>query len=213
VSKRTQSRKQQSLLPSKPPKKSGKRGPRPLDPKEDFDQPTKKEAEGSLIAEQPPQPAVVGSRIKAHYLKPIFSKTTKGERLLAMHMTFPLTEEHTGDSLLPKSVCEGWGFISKHGRKRLDLVGIPGQKATFYLTPDIDDAKLVLPAAKVINVSLAVVQKKGEGEAQKVIRLSFRLQVPVSHEVAKFAELNYGNDFWIKLQETEEPLFDEDDED
>jgi hypothetical protein len=199
-------------LPKKYPKKTGKRGVKPLDPKEDFDQPIRKEPEGSLLAEQPPQPSVVGNRIKAHYLKPIFSKATKGERLLAMHMTFPLTEEHTEDSLLPKAVREAWAFISKHGRKRLDLVGIPGQRATFYLTPDIDDAKLVLPAAKIINVSLAVVQKKGEGESQKVIRLSFRLQVPVSHEVAKFAELNYGNDFWIHLEETEEPLFDEDDD-
>lgn len=212
MAKASKAKRNQNLLPSKPPKRSGKRGPRPLDPKEDFDQPVKKEPEGSLLAEQPPQPGVVGNRIKAHYLKPLFSKTTKGERLLAMHMTFPLTEEHTEDSLLPKSVREAWAFISKHGRKRLDLVGIAGQRATFYLAPDIDDAKLILPAAKVINVSLAVVQKKGEGEAQKVIRLSFRLQVPVSHEVAKFAELNYGNDFWIHLEETEELLFDEDDE-
>jgi len=38
------------------------------------------------------------------------------------------------------------------------------------------------------------------------------LQVPVSHEVAKFAELNYGSDFWLTLKETQEKLFDEDEE-
>ena len=203
-----------------PPKRTGKSNltlKNALDPEKDFETPTRKEPEtpaqeGSLLAEQPPQPTVVGQRIRMHYLKPVFSKTAKGERLLAMHMTFPLTEEHTEDSLLPKGIREAWDVISKHGRKKLDLMGIPGQRAEFYMAPDIDDVKLTLPAAKVINVSLAVVQKKGEGESQKVIRLSFRLQVPVSHEVAKFAELNFGSEFWVVLTETQEVLFDEDEE-
>jgi hypothetical protein len=202
-----------------PPKKTGKRGigPAPLDEVKDFDQPVKKESvapaqEGSLLAEQPPKPTVVGDRIQMHFLKPTFSKTKKGVRLVALHLSFALTEEHTSDSLLPKGIRESWEVISKHGRKKLDLVGIPGQRAVFYMTHDIDDAKLTLPAAEVTNVSLAVIQKKGDGEAQKFIRLSFRLQVPVTHEVEKFAVLNYGADWWIQLEETDEPLFGEEDE-
>ena len=80
------------------------------------------------------------------------------------------------------------------------------------MTQDIDDVKLVLPAAEMTNVSLAVIQKKGDGQAQKIIRLSFRLQVPVSHEVERFAVSNYGNDWWLQLEETDEPMFEEDEE-
>jgi len=147
-----------------------------------------------------------------HYLKPTFSKTKKGMRLVAIHLSFALTEEHTADSLLPKGIRESWEVISKQGRKKLDLIGIPGQRAEFFMTQDIDDVKLVLPAAEMTNVSLAVIQKKGDGQAQKIIRLSFRLQVPVSHEVERFAVSNYGADWWLQLEETDEPLFDEDEE-
>lgn len=206
-------------LPKRAPKKTGKRGvgPKnePLDPVKDFESPTKvapAEPKGSLLAEQPPQPTVVGDRIKMHYLKPSFSASAKGEKLLAMHITLPLTKEHTEDSLLPKTIRDAWDVISKHGRKKLDLNGLPGQHVVFYMTPDIDDAKLVLPAAKVTNVSLAVIQKKGEGESQKIIRLSFRLQVPVSHEVEKFAVMNYRSDWWLVMSDTDEPLFDEDED-
>jgi len=206
-------------LPKRAPKKSGKRGIGPkvdaLDPVKDFETPVKKEVEepkGSLLVEQPPAPTVVGDRILMHYLKPTFSKTKKGMRLVAMHLSFALTEEHTADSLLPKGIRESWEVISKQGRKKLDLIGIPGQRAEFFMTQDIDDVMLVLPAAEMTNVSLAVIQKKGDGQAQKIIRLSFRLQVPVSHEVERFAVSNYGNDWWLQLEETDEPLFDEDED-
>lgn len=221
MTKTSPKKKAAAILPKKAPKKTGKRGigpkPEPLDPEKDLETPVRKEPEtpaqeGSLLAEQPQQPAVVDDRIRMHYLKPSFSASPKGEKLLSMHMVFPLTEEHTQDSLLPKVIREAWDAISKHGRKKLDLNGIPGQHVVFYLTPDIDDAKLILPAAKVTNVSLAVIQKKGDGEAQKVIRLSFRLQVTVSHEVEKFAVMNYRADFWVTLEESQEPLFDEDEE-
>jgi hypothetical protein len=205
-----------------PPKRTGKRGigPKdegPLDPGTDFkDEQAPAAGEqaeaGSLLAKQPPKPTVVGNRIQMQYLKPSFNKTTKGERLLSFHMTLALTKEHAADSLLPASIRAGWKIISKAGRKKLDLVDVPGQKAVFYLASDGDDAKLILSAAKVVNVSLAVVQKKGDGETQKIIRLSFRLQVVVSSEVAEFAEQNYGADFWLTLEDTEEDLFDEEEE-
>jgi hypothetical protein len=218
VTKKKDKQPEKSHLPAKPPKKTGKRGvgpkDEPLDHVKDFETPVKKEPEpeGSLLAEQPPQPTVVGDRILMHYLKPTFSKTKKGMRLVAMHLSFALTEEHTADSLLPKGIRESWEVISKQGRKKLDLIGIPGQRAEFFMTQDIDDVKLVLPAAEMTNVSLAVIQKKGDGQAQKIIRLSFRLQVPVSHEVERFAVSNYGADWWLQLEETDEPLFDEDEE-
>lgn len=229
MSKKPAKKKSSALGPrAVPPKRTGKSNltlKNALDDDKDFDKPVRgdgtgtpetapstpaaaKETGSSLMVEQPPKPTVVGDRIQMQYLKPSFSKTTKGERLLAMHMTFALTKEHTKDSLLPKAVRDGWTIMSKHGRKRFDIE-VPGQKAVFYLTPDGDDDKLILPAAKVVSVSIAVIQKKGDGETQKIIRLSFRLQVPVSHEVAKFAENSFGSDYWVTLEGTQEPLFDE----
>ena len=215
-------RKDAAALPKRPPKKTGKRGPYPetdsAAPQNETPAPGQESAgeaidtsEGSLIAEQPPRPVVVGDRCEAYFLKPTFSRMTKGDRLVALHMTFPLTQEHTEDGILPKRIRDDWALMNKHGRTKLYLNGIKGQRVCFFLSSDApeDDPKLLLPAAKVTDVQLAVVQKKGEGEAKKVIRLSFRLVVPVSHDVAKFAEMNYGNNFWIKMEETDEPLFDE----
>jgi hypothetical protein len=210
-----------------PPKKSGKRGltlanavhSAALDPGADFDTPTRKETEaepqpqahGSLLVEQPPKPKVVGDRFEVFYLKPIFAKTPKGDITVSLAITLPLEDSH--DGLLPKIIHDGYRDITKKGRKGMTFTELPGQHAMFFLTSDIREESLVLPAAKMINASLALVQRKGEGEARKVIRLSFRLQVKLSKEVAHFAEHNLGNNFWLSLRETEEPLFDEEDDD
>lgn len=200
-----------------PPKRTGKRGIGPaLDPSDDFDTPTRKEAEapkaqGSLLVEQPPKPKVVGDRFEVFYLKPIFAKTPKGDITVSLAITLPLEDSH--DGLLPKIIHDGYRDITKKGRKGMTFTELPGQHAMFFLTSDIREESLVLPAAKMINASLALVQRKGEGEARKVIRLSFRLQVKLSKEVAHFAEQNLGNNFWLSLKETDEPLFDEEDED
>ena len=207
-----------------PPKRSGKRGltlanavhAAALDQAADFDTPTRKEPEaqqahGSLLAEQPPKPKVVGDRFEVFYLKPIFAKTPKGDITVSLAITLPLEDSH--DGLLPKIIHDGYRDITKKGRKGMTFTELPGQHAMFFLTSDIPEESLVLPAAKMINASLALIQRKGEGEARKVIRLSFRLQVRLSKEVAHFAEQNLGNNFWLSLKETDEPLFDEEDND
>jgi hypothetical protein len=200
-----------------PPKKTGKSGIRPLDPVEDFGEPTRKAADalakldkpgkGSLLAEQPPKPKVVGSRMEVFFLKPIFDKTTKGDITVALVITVPIEKEH--HDLLPKIIADGYKDIIKKGRKSIGFNGLPGQSADFYLTSDDKEEVLSLAAAKMTNVGLALIQRKGEGSARKVIRLSFRLQVKLSKEVAHFAEHNLKNSFWLKLEDTQEDLFDE----
>ena len=215
-----------------PPKKTGKSNLKlgeQLDKDKDFDAPTRTdgtgtpenppserpaEETGSLVAKQPPAPSVVGNRMEMHYLKPTFSKTKKGTRLIAFHLSLALTEKHIEDGILPVEVREGWEIMSmpKRRRKRFDI-GFAGQRAEFHYTNDleVDDPKLTLEAAEVTNASLAVIQKKGDGQSQKIIRLSFRLLVPVSTEVEQFAVQNYGNNFWVTLEETQEDLFSEED--
>lgn len=210
--------KSRSLLPAKHPKRTGKRGVGPkLDPKEDFETPTKKpdgetsqatESKGSsLLVEQPPKPKVVGDRMEVFYLKPVFTKTPKGDILVSLAITVPIDKEH--EELLPEIIAAGYKDLLKKGRSTLGFKDLPGQRAEFYLSQDIKEETLVLPAAKMISANLSLVQRKGEGSARKVVRLSFRLQVKLSREVTNFAEHNLQNNFWLSLKETEEKLFDE----
>lgn len=187
----------------------------PLDEKKDLDQAATNDPpnQGELIKEeQEPQPAVVKGRIAAKFLKPIFGNAPKsGDRLISLCMVVMLTKEHDDDNVVPSQVKSAWHFIAKHDRKRVDI-SVPGQIVKFYLAHDDKDEQLVLPAAKVTNCSIAVVQKKGEGEAVKQIRLSWRYQVPWSKEVERFAASNYGPVYWIVTKNTEESLFDEEEE-
>jgi hypothetical protein len=217
--------KSKSLLPDKKsaPKRTGKRGIKPLDPKEDFDTPTKIEKlttivtkqEGSLLADNPPKPKVVGDRFEAFYLKPIFAKSPKGDLSVSLAFSVALEKEHR--ELLPKMVSDAFHDILKRGRKLLALNGVPGQAVEIFLSHDADAPTLVLPAARMTSTSLALVQRKGEGAARKVIRFSFRLQVPIpanakSDDVSFFAERNLQNSFWLKLADADPSLFAEEDE-
>jgi len=200
-------------LPTKPPKRTGKRGIKPLD---EEDRKTRsaepREPEkATLMVEQPKRPVVVGDRFEAFYLKPSFSKTKDGKKLVGLRFTVPLEDEHEG--LLPKIVHDGYRDVKKKGRNRIGFNGVPGQCVDIYLSQDIKEESLTLPAAKFLNSRIDIIERKGEGATRKVIRLSFTLQVEQSHEVRNFATENHGNNFWLTIDESEEPLFDEDEED
>lgn len=207
------------------PKKTGKRGIGPkeealkskaLDPGEDFDKPVKVEeqAQGELV-EMPsePQPVVVKGRILAQFIEPIFTKAPKsGDRLIAFDMSVMLTKDHDEGDVIPRAVKNAWRWLSKDSRTRANFE-VPGQVVKFYLAHDAKEEELVLPAAKVINSNCSVVQTKGEGKALKQIRWKFQYQVSWNKEVERFAASNYGNAYWITTKNTDEPLFDEEDED
>ena len=208
-----------SHLPDKKnaPKKTGSKvlAGRPLDQDKDFEQPAKTAAkdEQPELLETPKEkkPTVVKGRFLATYLKPIFTKAPKtGDKLLALQMSVALTEEH--EAVMPKAVIAAWKFIKKHGRKQVSLSDLPGQNVRFYMAHDDKEEIIGLPVAKMVNTSLAVIQKKGEGEALKVIRLQFRLQIEFSREDAKFAESNYGNAFWLDMKTSQEELFEKEDD-
>jgi len=195
------------------PKKTGKKGIGPLNVEDDFKEPVRKEPEqkGSLLVEQPKRPTVVGDRFEAFFLKPSFSKTKDGKKLVGLRFTVPLEDEH--DGLLPKIVHEGYKDVKKKGRNKIGFNGVPGQCVDIYLSQDIKEEALTLPAAKFLNSRIDIIERKGEGATRKVIRLSFTLQVEQSHEVRNFATESHGANFWLQMEETEEMLWDEDEED
>lgn len=207
-----------SHLPKRAPKKTGKSGigpkDEPLDPVKDFDTPTRKEpetteAQGSLLPTppKPQKPTVVGQRFEVFYDKPIFGKH-KDVVTVALQCTTALEKDHV--PLLPKLIRDAYHDVTKKGRKSSALkdADVPGQHAVFFLSSDIDDSLLVLPAAKLSKNILSEVQRKGEGVSRTVIRWAFRLQVKLSREVAHFAENNLQNSLWLSVKDTQESLFD-----
>src|ERR1700676_1963955 len=135
--------KEQSTLPKKSPRKSGKRGIGPvLDPVKDFDEPLRKEpkesekeeSKGSLLTVQPEAPKVANGRMKVFYDKPHFSKF-KEKTLIALAISTPVEEAHLKH--FPKLLSEGYHDIMKKGRTKISFGELPAQQATFYLSESL----------------------------------------------------------------------------
>jgi hypothetical protein len=176
---------------------------KPLNPKKDFDTPTRKPAgEQAALVQIPlkePEKLVENKRMKVSYVRPRFDRNKKGNRYVSLEISQVITVEHK--DFLPKLIMGAWEDLAKKNRTRLDLKDVPLQAAKFYLAHDMEDAALELSAARVTNVSLQVVEEKGTGKANKVIRLSYRLRVPLSRDVAHFSEWNFGDQYYLVMAE------------
>lgn len=203
--------------PKKTGPKRGVGGVQPLDESKDFDQPTKKtpekdEDQPELLETPaaPPKPTVVKGRFEATILPPIYSSAPKsGDKLISIRVSLALTDDHK--KIFPKIVEDSWGWVRKPNRPKA-TINMPAQTARFYLAHDVDEEEIGLPIAKVTNANLAVIQKKGDGTALKIIRFQFRLQVPWSAQVSKFVDSHYNVKLWLEMKTTQEKLFDEEED-
>jgi len=188
-----------------------------LSARKDFDQPVKKVAPAQRdlldvhLTVKEPEKLVRNSRMSVVYVKPHFDRNKKGSRYVAFEVSQQLTREH--DGLLPKPVADAYSDIAKKNRKRVDLINLKAQLAKFFLTHDDREPALTLMGARVSHVSLQVIEEKGTGKANKVIRLSYRLRVPLSRDVAHFAEWNFGDRYWLYMEESQGHLLEEEEED
>ena len=153
---------------------------------------------------------VNGEKMLVHFVKPVFKKTKKGERTVALEFSLPLTDEH--EDLLHKTIKDGWKFLARRGMKKLDITEVPCHIIKLWLADDQEKEALILPVAGITNVTLATIQEKGSGQAKKVIRLSFRALVKMSAQVGKFAEYNFSENLWMEWHESQEQLFEDEDE-
>lgn len=200
--------------PKKTGPKSGVGGVRPLEAAKDFDTPAKKAPENDqpelLEVPKEKKPVVVKERFEATILPPVYSSAPKsGDKMISFKISLSLSEEH--DKLFPKVVQDAWAWVKRPNHPKVSI-GIPPQIVHFYLVSDATEEELTLPIAKVTNANLAVILKKGEGRALRVIRFQFRLQVPWSAQVSKFADSHYDMNLWLKMQTTQEQLFDTEEE-
>jgi hypothetical protein len=220
----TKKKPKDGLLPSKKnaPKKTGKALKPPEDKKDLEEQAgklstivTKQTDTGSLQADNPPKPKVVGERFQVFYLKPRFEKTPKGRLYVRLPFTVTMEKEHK--ELMPSIVASGYTDLMKVGRSGMKLKNIPSQRAEIFPAHDSKSPALFLSAARVTFANLALIQRKGEGVARRVIRFAFSLEIPIpaqadSDPVSHFAERNIQNTFWMKWEGTDQNLFDEGDE-
>jgi hypothetical protein len=201
------------------PKRKGVMGRKhkPINPRKDFDTPTRNaipEAQGTLVEIPPKEPEklVENERMKVSYVRPHFERNKKGNRYVALECSQVVTADHT--ELLPPLIIDGWEDLAKKNRKRIDLINVPAQMVQFFLASDIKDPALHMAVAKLTHVSLEVIEETGSGKAQKVIRLRYRLRVPLSRDVAHFSEWNFGDAYYLIMAEAaSENLLEDDDED
>src|ERR1700739_4618598 len=185
-----------SHLPRRAPKRTGKRGP-VLDPVSDFNTPVKKEGEvvekgtSLLLAEQPLPPKVVGERFQAFFRTTTFSVNEKTDKqYIHLHMTVELSKEH--DGVLPKLVSKAHQRVVKErGLAGEKLRDIPDQNVRFYRDQTITDAYCELKSAEFTQARIDLIQKKGEGVARKIVRLTFVIKSEWEKDIAQFADSNY----------------------
>ena len=167
---------------------------------------TVKAAGGTLI-EAPETPnAVRNGRMLATYVRPHLDKNKDGEPTVALEISFPLTEEHGKDGLLPPEVISAWKFMQKGNVKRIDVLDITPQTIDFRITPTDPDKVLHIFGATISHAQLAVIEKEGEGKAQQIIRYSFRATVDLTKEIDRFVCWQFDNTFWISARATQKRL-------
>lgn len=176
------------------------------DEKEKADPASVKEKGTTLLVEQPKKPKVVGDRFEAFYLKPSFGKNPKGDLTLGFRMTLEMTKEH--EKVLPKAIWDAYKDVTKKNRAGVKLRDVRAQHVIFFLNEITNKESLELKVAQILQARIEVIVKKGEGESRKVIRLSFVFQVKHSRDAAHFADFNYGNHFWLAIEEVAPDLLD-----
>jgi hypothetical protein len=174
-----------------------------LDPEKDFEEPVKKEPKLLEIEEQPVAPQFVQKKqMMAHFIKPHFG-SDKDEKFMEMEFSMNLTPEHKG--LIPEIVENAWKFIDDDGSGFVGDLDVPAQSVEIRLAPD-DDIRWEEKGAVISQAALAVVEEKGTGEAEKVVRFKFRIQTDIKADTVKFATTKYAGPVWIKMKQQQGKL-------
>ena len=136
-------------------------------------------------------------RILVNFVRATFDKDKDDLRVLTLNISFPLTPAHKG--LLPPKVEEMWRVMQRGGVKRIDVTEIEDQVIEISPAPDIK-ATFRATEVQIEKATLAEIEEKGSGEAQKVIRLSFDASMSLEPALGHWAQANYGALLWMRMQ-------------
>lgn len=136
-------------------------------------------------------------RLLVNFVRATFDKDKDDLRVLTLNISFPLTSAHKG--LLPPKVEEMWRVMQRGGVKRIDVTEIEDQIVEIASAPELK-ATFRATEVQIEKATLAEIEEKGSGEAQKVIRLSFDASMSLEPALGHWAQANYGALLWMRMQ-------------
>ena len=200
----------QDKLPKHPPKKTGKRGVKPLDTEADFNEPTTKPVQGELLnppAKQP-TPAIQHGKMAAHFVKFVPDRTKNRDRVVFLDFSLELEDAHSGK--LPREVEDAWKDLKNGSIKRIDPNGIGSQNLSISIVPDGSvDLEVV---AAVPKASISRITSKGKGKERKVTRLQMRFLTSFTKDVERFCSNAYDETIFFTMEESQRSFGDEEEE-
>lgn len=180
-------------------KKTGKRGPMPFDPDEDFAQPVRREPQQERLLDQeeaPPPAEVQNGFVLMKFVRCKLTKEKTGARFVNMEFSTGLTDESA--PLFGRAIEERYQMLRDDaGVTELRISDMQVHTLDVAIAADMKPA--VHCGIQPQKVSLAVVQEKGSGEELDVIRFSFTAPVPQSEEILGWGAYNHGNLVWLKM--------------
>ena len=194
------------------PKRTGRRGPRPLDPKDDFQTPVKNEAAPGepLFPNQPEQrsPAIQHGKMAAHFVKYVPDRTKNRDRIVFLDFSLELEDAHSGK--LPREIEDAWKDLKNGSIKRIDPNGIGSQNLSISLVPDGKvDLEVV---AAVPKASISRITAKGKGKERKITRLQVRFLTSFTKDVEVFCSNAYDETTWLQIEESQRSFEDDEEE-
>lgn len=161
------------------------------------------------IEEQTGPALVVNGRMLCEYVKPHFTRDKDDDRFVSLEFSTKLTEAHS--TVLPRSVLGARDFISNgHSEdgtgNKVEGIPVKPQTVRIFLTSDTKDEELMIVGATITHAKVQIVEERGNGEAVKFLRYSFRVMDERSKNILNFACWNDGRAVWLESRATQESL-------
>ena len=149
-----------------------------------------------LLAEDgAPSPLVQGDKFLARFVKPVFEKD-EDDRFVELEFSVALSDAHK--ELVESQVLNAWKYLERNHAKSVVGIEIPNQTVDLHLAPDTE-AELHLSNLQVRKVTLSRVEASGEGKAQEIMRLQFRLVADATKNVVSFATGYFSEAVWLRM--------------
>lgn len=186
-------------LPKKAPKRTGKRGIKPLDVDKDFETATKQEPRQAELLHVEKQPAIQNGKMALHFVRYVPDRSKDRNRVVNMDFSLELEDEH--GKKLPREILDAWKDLKTGHHKRIDPPTPGPQNLALSLVPDGDTDLDVVVA--VTKVTISRIEQKGKGKSRKITRLQMRFLTSFTDDVEHFCSNAYDETVWGIIKESQ----------
>jgi hypothetical protein len=162
-----------------------------------------KEAGGSIDKPAVPQ-FVQNGFMLCTFLRPHFD-VDKDEKFMELELSTNLTDDHS--AVIPGVVSEWRALMISEDN--LTIVGgleIPAQNIEIRMAPDLVKGSFLMKGVRISKASIQIVEEKGSGEAEKIMRWKFRVAIGVIDDAVDFAVKSYAGPVWVKMETSQRKL-------